>query len=263
MRAEPIYLERDGAVAQLVLNRPDKRNALTEAMWEAIPALLKEAAADAALRVLIVRGEGGAFAAGADIGEFEEVYATRERAAAYSQKIARALDSVAGFPLPTLARIEGACVGGGCGLALACDLRYAATGSRFGITPGKLGLAYTLNDTKRLMDAVGPSAAKDILFTGRLIDAEQAIAIGLIDRAVSPEELDPTVTAFTDAVSAASSHSARVSKQIIQMVLSGVHQDTAETRALFLDAFQGLDFKEGYRAFMEKRRPDFSSLRRS
>lgn len=257
MTDEAVYLTRKGAAAHLVLNKPAKRNALSEAMWRAIPRLLNEAEADPAVRLLVVRGEGGAFAAGADISEFEEVYATTERAADYSRAIAAALDGLAAFARPTLAAIEGACVGGGCGLALACDLRFAATGSKFGITPGKLGLVYTVNDTKRLIDAVGVSAAKDILFTGRILPDEEALAMGLIDRLVAPDALDEAVTDFGDQIAKTSAVSARITKQIIARIQAGQAQDNAETRKLFLDAFQGADFQEGYRAFLAKRAPDF------
>ena len=257
MTDEAVYLTRKGAAAHLVLNKPAKRNALSEAMWRAIPRLLDEAEADPAVRLLVVRGEGGAFAAGADISEFEEVYATTERAADYSRAIAAALDGLAAFPRPTLAAIEGACVGGGCGLALACDLRFAATGSKFGITPGKLGLVYTVNDTKRLIDAVGVSAAKDILFTGRILPDEEALSMGLIDRLVAPDALDEAVTDFGDQIAKTSAVSARITKQIIARIQAGQAQDNAETRKLFLDAFQGADFHEGYRAFLDKRAPDF------
>ncbi len=252
-----ITLERHGHAAHLVLNRPEKRNALNEAMWRAIPALLAEAEADNAVRLLVVRGAGGAFAAGADISEFEEVYATPERAADYSRAIAAALDGLAAFPKPTLAMIEGACVGGGCGIALACDLRFAAEGSRFGITPGKLGLVYTLSDTRRLVNAVGLPAAKDILFTGRLLAADEALRLGLINRLVSAETLAGEVEAYGTLIAAASPRSARVTKQLMALIEAGQSEDDDATRALFLEAFTSADFQEGYRAFLEKRTPKF------
>ena len=257
MSAPDVYLEADGSIAQLVLNKPKKRNALSEAMWRAIPGLLDEAAGDPAVRLLVVRGAGGAFAAGADISEFEAVYATPERAADYSKAIAEALDRLAAFPKPTLAAINGACAGGGCGIALSCDLRFAAEGSKFGITPGRLGLAYTLNDTRRLIDAVGVSAAKDILFTGRLMHGEEALKIGLIDRLVDKDVLGEEVDGFAEQIAKASPRSARITKDIITRIARGQSRDDEATAKLFLDAFQSEDFQEGYRAFLEKRAPNF------
>ena len=254
---EEIFVNRSGVMAELVLNRPAKRNAITSAMWMAIPELLTPLADDPAVKLLVVRGAGGSFAAGADIGEFEKVYATREGAGRYSRSIGFALDALAAFPKPTIARIEGACVGGGCGVALSCDLRFAAEGSRFAITPAKLGLTYTLNDTKRLIDAVGVSYAKDILYSGRLLDAEEALRIGLINRRVPTDELDASIAAYADGLAETSSHSARMTKKIVSLIRSGVDADTDETRQIFLDAFQGEDFQEGYRAFLEKRKPKF------
>lgn len=254
---DEIFVERQGEIATLVLNRPAKRNAITSAMWAAIPDLLAPLVADAGVKLLIVRGEGGSFAAGADIGEFEAVYATRERAESYTRSIGLALDGLAAFPKPTIARIDGACVGGGCGVALSCDLRFAAEGSRFAITPAKLGLTYTLNDTKRLIDAVGVSNAKDILYSGRLLESDEAYRIGLINRCVPADQLDDLIADYAAGLSATSTHSARMSKKIIALIRSGVDADTDETRRIFLEAFQGPDFQEGYRAFLDKRAPKF------
>lgn len=256
-QSQDIQITRDGATATLLLNRPDKRNALTVAMWRAIPELLAPLTQDRTLRLLIVRGAGGVFAAGADIAEFETIYATREAAIENHLIIQAAMTAVETFPAPTVAAIEGACVGGGCGLALACDLRYAADTARLGITPGKLGLAYGVSDTRRLVNAVGLSAAKDILFTGRLLDAAEALRVGLVDKVTPTPDLAPTLAHLTLQLAQASSHTARTTKTILAMLKAGVRDDTDETRALFADAFEGDDFKEGFRAFLEKRAPKF------
>lgn len=254
---DPVYLSRHDASAHLVLNRPDKRNALNEAMWRTIPELLAEAEADPAIKVLVVHGKGGAFAAGADISEFEEVYATPERAEAYSKAISLALDTLAAFPKPTLASIEGACVGGGCAIALACDIRFAAQGAKFGITPAKLGLVYPFNDMRRLVQTVGASAAKDLLFTGRLIDAESAMQIGLINRLHPAGVLTHAVEEEVAQLARASSHTAAITKEMIARIEAGQTEECDHTRQLFLNAFSGAHFAEGYRAFIEKRAPQF------
>lgn len=257
MTDHSIHLSIDGPAARLTLDRPDKRNALSEAMWAAIPGLLAEAEA-AGVRVLVVTGTGGHFAAGADISEFEEVYATPERAAAYSKTIAAALDGLAAFPVPVIARIEGACVGGGYALALACDLRFAAHGARFAITPGKLGLLYPFNDLKRLVDLAGISTAKDLLFTARIVEADEALALGLIDRLEAPDALETRVADYVEMILSGSPRSARATKAMLARIARGQAEDDEATRAMFLEAFSSADFDEGYRAFLEKRKPRFS-----
>lgn len=254
----PLYLTRSGPVGELVLNRPAKRNALTRAMWQALPGLLEEALAEADLRVLIVRGEGGSFASGADITEFEDVYATPESADAFSEEVADALEALSAFPLPTIARIEGACIGAGCGLALACDLRYAAEDAKFGITPAKLGLLYPLNDTRRLVDAVGQAVARDMLFSARHLDAEEAAGTGLVNACIPASELGGKVQEMAEMIASRSADSLRGLKIILGQIGRGVRNDTEESRALFRRAFDSTDFSEGYRAFLEKRAPDFS-----
>lgn len=256
--SEPhLYLERHTHHAELVLNRPQRRNALTEAMWAALPALLAEAEAARDVRLLVVRGLGGSFASGADISEFETVYSDAARAERYNDSIARALDSLAAFPKPTLARIEGACVGGGCGIALACDVRFACENSRFAITPAKLGLVYPLNDTRRLVAAVGSAYAKDILYSGRTLQADEALRIGLVQRCLPPEELEPAIADYQSLVLSRSNHTARMSKHFIRLIENGLDEETAQTRQIFHDAFDGADFREGYRAFLDKRAPRF------
>jgi len=252
-----IHLTRHGAAAFLTLNRPTKRNALSLAMWDAIPGLLTEAAKSPGVRALVVRGEGGVFAAGADIAEFEAVYATPDAAMDNHRRMQAALAALESFPLPSIAMIEGACVGGGCGLALCCDLRFASASARFGITPAKLGLAYGIADTRRLVQAVGLSAAKDILFSGRLMDAAEAQRLQLVDRVFSEEALEGETSAYIDALARASSFSAKATKAVLARLQGGQSEDDDWSRALFASAFSGADFKEGFEAFRQKRSPRF------
>jgi enoyl-CoA hydratase/carnithine racemase len=253
-----INLAIAGPRVTITLNRPDKKNALTMAMWDALPGAIAQAAAAPGVRLIVLTGAGGTFAAGADIGEFETVYATRASALDNHRRIQAAMAAVEDCPVPTLAMVEGACVGGGCGLALACDLRYAAANARLGITPGKLGLAYGVADTRRLVQAVGLSAAKDILFTGRLYDAPSALQIGLIDKSFAPDALASGVDALAADLAAASAYTATTTKTILRLVAAGQRDDSEESRALFADAFEGKDFREGRAAFLEKRKPNFS-----
>lgn len=258
MPDDAIYLDRTGPHAVLRLNRPDKRNALNLAMWLRLIELLAEAEADPSVRLLIVTGEGPAFAAGADIDEMKAVFDDPKAADSIAEVTSQSQRALHRFPKPTIAMIRGACVGGGCGIALCCDLRFGDTSAKLGITPGKLGLVYSLADTKRLIDAVGVSNAKDILYTGRILAADEAQTLGLLDRLCADDQLESEVHAFADRVCAASQYSAEATKKIAHMILDGAEEDTPETRALFVDAFSGDDFREGFEAFTAKRTPNFN-----
>jgi enoyl-CoA hydratase/carnithine racemase len=254
-----VSMDRDGAVATIRLNRPDKRNALSVAMWRRLMDLVAAADRDPAVKVIVVTGAGQAFAAGADIDEFAAVFANPRAARVVADVTYRAQKRLHRNAKPTIAKIRGACVGGGCGLALCCDIRIADTTARLGITPGKLGLIYTLADTKRLVDAVGPAKAKDILYTGRILEADEALRIGLIDRLVAPADLDRAVADYAAEICAASQFSARGTKKIVQKILDGAADDTPATRRLFVRAFAEPDFKEGFAAFTQKRKPKFTA----
>lgn len=248
-----LRLTREGAVARLLIDRADKRNAFDMQMWEALPALVAEAVADPAAKVLEVRAAqpGPAFCAGADIRELLANKDDADWRAANQQAINRAQYELARADIPTIAFVEGDCVGGGCGIAMACDIRVATPAARFGITPAKLGLVYSLHDVKLLVDLVGPGQAKRMLYTGELLGAEEAQRIGLVEiLADSPE-------ALTTQITAASGSSARAIKGFVRRVLDGQVADDAATLATFAAAFTGADFAEGTAAFVEKRKPEF------
>lgn len=227
----------DGAVATLLIDNPGKRNAMTAAMWTAVPKLLEGLAADPAVKVVIVAGVGGTFCAGADIGDAAAIAADGEDSVAVHAE--RAL---AAFPKPTLAQIDGFCVGGGCQLAVACDLRFAAEDSRFGITPAKLGIVYPAWTTRRLVALVGPARAKLLLFTGELIDAPSAERIGLVDGLVTPAALAASVRDTAATIAARSQRSVRSAKAIIDGWDGPVRQDLTEVA-------------EGIAAFRARRAP--------
>jgi enoyl-CoA hydratase/carnithine racemase len=255
---DELTLTSIAGVATLLIDRPAKRNALSRAMLAAIPRLLAQAAQDRGVRVLVVTGGAGrAFSAGADIDEFEAVYATPEATADFTALFAGAQTAMGSFPKPSLAMISGACIGGGCGLALGCDVRIADDSARFGITPAKLGLAYGLEDTKRLTDAVGFEAAFDLLYSARIIDAAEALRIGLVGHVTAPEGLQATVSAWTDMVAANARSSLFAVKTMINRVRAGAAEEDAAARGIFTQAFAGPDFAEGRQAFVEKRRPKF------
>lgn len=258
MSMPDLFLHRDGPVAHLVLNRPRSRNAITQAMLAEIPRLVAEVAADDTLRVMVARGvDSTAFAAGADIAEFERIYASTDMAQVSSQIFERAMSAVAELAKPTIAMIQGPCVGGGCALALACDVRFADTHARFGITPAKLGLAYPIGDTARLVSAVGLSRAKDLLFSGRLVDAHEALRIGLADRVVASEALVGETGAWIASIVENSRASHAATKTVLRRLAAGAPGDDPEAERAYLALFSGRDFAEGYRAFLAKRKPRF------
>lgn len=244
-------------IARLTLSQPARRNALTAAMWEALPALLSDIAKTPGLRALIVRGDGDHFASGADISEFSTLYATPDSAAKISADISAAFDALAAFPLPTIAEIRGACVGGGCGLALCCDVRFADKTAKFAITPTKLGLVYPFSDIARLIETVGVPNAKDMLLSARVILAKPARKMGLVNAVSQVDTLEADVMTYAQSLISLSPESLRVTKQMIAAYQAGQRIDTDESKAQFLAGFSSKDFGEGFTAFLEKRKPKF------
>ena len=248
-----LRLQQDGGVARLLIDRADKRNAFTLAMWQAVPRLLAEAAANPDVRLLIVQAAqpSAAFCAGADIAELLANKDDADWLAANQAAINAAQHDLARFPLPTIAFVEGDAIGGGCGLALACDLRIATPAARFGITPAKLGIVYPLHDVKLLVDLIGPGQAKRLLYTASLINAAEAQRIALV------ELVQNTPDAAVAPILAASRHSTKAIKGFVRRVLDGQTSDDAQTLAIFAAAFEGPDFAEGAAAFMARRPPRF------
>ncbi len=259
MTGQPIYLATRGPLAELVLNRPAKRNALNTEMWQAIPKLVAEAADDPQIKVLIMRGATSeAFCAGADIGQFDQVHASSESRLAYRGAVGAAYAALAQFAKPTIAMVRGVCFGGGCALALCCDLRYADPSARFCIPPARLGLAYSLKETKRLVDLVGPAKTKEMLMGARVIEAEEALRIGLATRLFEAADLERETLAFAGQLCELSQFTIRAVKQIVAEIVNGAVEDTDLSRRLFESQFEGPDYIEGRRAFLEKRKPEFT-----
>jgi enoyl-CoA hydratase/carnithine racemase len=247
----------DGPIAELTLERPAARNALNLAMWRDLPVVMRRIEADDAIRVLIIGGAGGNFASGADIAEFTTVFADRTSALAYGRMLETATGAIAGLGKPVIAKVEGYCIGAGLAIALACDLRIAASDARFCAPPAKLGLIYSLADTKRLIDAVGASAAKAMLFTGAMVAADEAKVLRLVGQVHEPAALDGAVRALAQSIAAASPWSVLRTKAIAALIAEGATGDTDETRGWFADAAEGDDFAEGLAAFHGKRPPEF------
>lgn len=256
--AAAVRLERDGRIATLLLDRADKGNAMNLAMWQAIPELVDEAVADPGVSVLVVRGAGdGPFCAGADIAEFQTIRAGAENARAYNKEVERAAVALSTAAIPTIAMIRRFCVGGGCELALSCDIRVAEPGARLGITPAKLGIVYGFSSTRRLVETVGHAWARYLLFSADLVDAETAQRIGLVNTLHPADELEKGTYDLADHIAHRSPVSVRSAKTVIQSILDGHTEEDARLTALYDTSFTAGDYAEGVQAFLEKREPNF------
>lgn len=245
-------------IARITINRPERRNAISSAMWQELEAIAAGLNDDAVIKVVVITGAGdAAFSAGADILEMQQALSDPPRMKVMQQSVLDAQVAWERLPMPTLAVIRGACTGGGCGLALACDLRLATPDAFFAIPPAKLGLAYSLADTKRLHDLVGPSRAKEILYTGRRILAEEALSLGLINEIVAAEALEERAVSLAREIADNAGNSVRAAKAVVNMITAGVLAETPESRRYYDESFSSPEFLEGARAFMEKRRPRF------
>ncbi|MDQ2584245.1 enoyl-CoA hydratase/isomerase family protein [Saccharothrix yanglingensis] len=248
-------LETDGPIATMTIDRPAKRNALSYEMWSALPGLMARVRDDDAVRVLVVRG-GEHFSAGADISEFGTLRSGAEGAARYGEAVHAGARSITALGKPTIAAVTGFCIGGGCEVALACDLRVAAADARFGITPAKLGIVYGFASTKQLVDVVGPAWAKQILFAGEILDAATALRIGLVNEVHPPDALDARVEELAGTIASRAQVSVRGAKRIVERITDGGDEDDA-VRALYDEAVHSAEYAEGVAAFLEKRPPRF------
>lgn len=259
--SEAILVERDGAVATVVLNRPERLNALNLAMWEALGDRLLELNADRELRCLLLRGatspEGRkAFGAGADIAEFGERRASAAQAEAYAAIMERASEALSGSPHPTLALIEGPCIGGGLELALQCDLRIAAESARFGIPIQRLGHGLPLSALRPLVELCGRSTALELLLEGRLYGADEALQKGLVTRVVADEAVVEEAHATAGRIAAGAPLAHAFHRAFTRRALDPRPFDQAEWKAPFA-LCDSADYAEGIRAFLAKESPRF------
>jgi enoyl-CoA hydratase/carnithine racemase len=252
-----ISLILEPPVARIRLRRPDRRNAMSRAMWRALPGLCAEIAAASEALVVIVEGSDGHFCAGADIGEFETVYRSQEATRDYSDAIQDGLKALIALDRPTIAAMRGNAIGGGLALALCCDLRFCADDAFLAITPAKLGILYGFVETRRLVQTIGPARAKDLLFSGRRIACAEALAIGLIDRLVEPQRLEAATLAYAIELAHLSQYTIRGAKLAVAAVADGLAEESPAFRALIEGAAAGEDFAEGRSAFLSKRAPQF------
>ncbi|HEV8673667.1 MAG TPA: enoyl-CoA hydratase [Methylomirabilota bacterium] len=257
--SDEILVERKDHLATVVFNRPQMRNAFNLAMWTALPGLVDQLSRDPEVRGIVFRGAGEeAFASGADISEFKEHRKDRATAEAYNARTAAAYHALEACPKPTVAMIYGFCMGGAVAIAMGCDLRFSADTGKFGIPAARLGIVYGLHSVKRLVNLVGPAAAKDILFSARSFDAGEAYHLGFVNRVLPAAEL----AGFTYDYLAKVADNAPLSVQAAKVIVEAIADDDGASRKADIDriqiaAFESADYREGTAAFMEKRRPKF------
>jgi len=246
-------------IGWLVFNNPDRRNAVSVEMWNAIPAVMQSFTENADIRVIIVMGAGDkAFVSGADISEFDKTRSTAQDNDAFRKRSGAAGATIAHSIKPTIAMIRGACIGGGLATALNCDIRVAETGARFGIPAARLGIGYPFAGVARLVALVGPANAKALLYTARHYDAPAAQAMGLVNEVVEPDALDAHVRRLAGEIAANAPLSIRAAKLAVDAaVRDPADRDLAAVDAAVARAMGSDDFREGSRAFLEKRKPEF------
>jgi enoyl-CoA hydratase/carnithine racemase len=259
---DSMTVEVDAGIATVRLTRPDKHNAVTYAMWQAFARLMPVLAAADDVDVVVLRGSpGGPFSAGADIAEFTTLRADPDGARRYGEAVEAGEQALVGFPKPTVALVEGFAIGGGTQLAVACDLRVCETGSRFGVTPAKLGIVYALGSTARLVEVVGPAWARWILLTGDLLDAGTALRIGLVHELHAPGEVEQRAYDLAGTIASRARVSLLGGKQLVARAVAGRLAEDEEVVDLYHRSWTSAEYAEGVQAFLAKRSPDFAAAR--
>lgn len=256
---EKLVARKDNAIGWVIFNNPQKRNAMSLEMSEAAASAMEGYAKDPEVRVVILRGEGEkAFVSGADISQFKERRGSLEQVRAAEAISERTNKAIRECPKPVIAMIRGYCMGGGLGIAVACDLRIASDDARFGIPAAKLGVGYRYAGVKRLVELVGPAFTAEIFYTGRQFSSQEALQLGLVNRVLPAAELEKYVLdcAATLAGNAPLTLAA-VKRCLIELRMDPGSRDLALCQKMVEDCFASDDYREGQAAFMEKRKPVF------
>jgi enoyl-CoA hydratase/carnithine racemase len=253
-----VLFASDGPIAFLTFNRPEARNAMTWEMYDALVEACDRVGRDPGIRVLVLRGAGGqAFVSGTDIGQFTG-FTTRDDVVGYERRLDEVIDRLERVPAATIAQVEGVATGGGCVIALACDLRVATPESRFGVPIARtLGNCLSAANYARLADLIGPARVKDLLFTGRLVDAQEALAIGLVNRVVDAQAIEDTVRELAAAIAANAPLTIRATKEALRRIQAARRLAPADLEDLITMCYLSEDFREGVAAFLAKRAPIF------
>jgi enoyl-CoA hydratase/carnithine racemase len=258
-KTDKMIADKDGAIGWITFNNPERRNAVSMAMWEALADIVDDYAKDPAIRVIVLKGAGDkAFVSGADISEFEEKRSSPETTRIYAQAAGKATEALTQVGKPTIAMIRGFCIGGGISVALSCDLRIAADNARFGVPAARLGLGYEAKGVRKLMDLVGPAFAKEIFFTARQFAAEEAAAMGLVNRLVPDAKLEAYVRDYADSIAGNAPLTVASIKTIVgELAKDESARDLALCQQVVDRCFASEDYVEGRTAFMAKRKPAF------
>ncbi len=259
LKTEKMIASVENGVGWITFNQPEKRNAVSYDMWTAIPEIVSSFAADPAVRVVVMKGAGDkAFVSGADISEFEDVRNTPEQIETYEKATGAANRALRTLEKPLIAMIRGYCVGGGLAIALTADLRITAEDGQFAVPAAKLGLGYGYGGIKELMNLVGPSYAKEIFFTGRRFNAEEARYMGLVNRIVPAADLESETASYAEIIAGNAPLTVKAAKAAVnEGVKEPSERNLAAVDAMVKACFDSEDYKEGRRAFMEKRKPQF------
>jgi enoyl-CoA hydratase len=259
-QTDKMLSRKEGRVGYVTFNNPERHNAVSLEMWEATAQILNDFGKDDEIRVVVLTGAGGkAFVSGADISKFENERSNEEAIARYNQTVERANTAIYEYAKPTIAMIRGYCIGGGLGLALCCDLRICSDNSKFAVPAAKLGLGYPFHGLKKLVDVVGPSFAKEIFYTARQFDAEEARMMGLVNRVLPADELEAYVKNYAGTIGDNAPLTIATTKfTIAQVVKEESKRDLEKSAAMVKQCFESNDYTEGRRAFMEKRKPAFT-----
>ncbi|MGH8661946.1 MAG: enoyl-CoA hydratase [Burkholderiales bacterium] len=256
---DKLIARNDGAIGWIVFNNPDRHNAASYEMWQALPVVLDAYVKDPEVRVIVFRGAGEkAFSAGADISQFKEKRSSAEGAKAYNAAADAANQALRECPKPTIAMIRGYCIGGGTAVAVGCDIRIAADDARFGVPAARLGLGYRFEGIQRLASIVGPAYTAEIFFTARQFTAQEALQMRLVNRVVPAAELESFIQDYARTLALnAPLTIAAVKRSLIELHKNPAERDLDLCQRMVDACFASEDYREGQAAFMEKRKPQF------
>jgi len=262
MTEEKMLSRTQDSVGYIIFNNPEKHNAVSIEMWDALEKFLNQFREDKNIRVVILEGAGGkSFVSGADISKFDKERSTKEAVLSYNKRTHKVYELLETFPKPTIAKINGYCIGGGLNLAVCCDISICSEKSKFAMPAAKLSLGYPFSSIKRLFDIMGPGMAKHFMFTAEKISANEAVSCGLVQKLVTEENLETFVNDYAFKISQNAPLTIKAMKQIgIEILKNPLERDLSLCDQLAAACFESEDYIEGRKAFMEKRMPNFIGL---